>query len=293
MNRIFGIMALALAAHCLSAQPQYCTINFTAKLQTSLAVSTVSSPVYNNVNNQCVNWAVSVSFPSQVINPTLSFTGSWDAAGKPGTFAPLPPNCISGGSLSSAVGGAPASQAVVNPMLFVGGGGWGDVVFNNCYFPYLQLTVSAQSFPNTGTFNVPIRASGSAGINPVAAVFAQPSPPSGGGGAAGCGFVQSAAAPWFASPTGSRQSNLTVYTNGTGKPICVSIVNVALAGGEEITAFCDNNPTNPTTLVARTLNVNSNLEVRSIFFVVPPGFHYAVQSQSLNIPGQGSWIEWN
>lgn len=292
MNRLLSLMAFALAAHSLNAQPQYCTINFTAKLQTSLSVSTVKSPVYNNVNNQCTNWAVSVSFPSQVVNPTLTFAGSWDQAGSPGTFAPLPPNCIAGGSLSSAVGGSPASQAVVNPMIFTGNGGWGDVVFNNCYFPYLQLSISASSFPGTGTFSVPVRASGSAGINPVAAVFAQAAPPSG-GGSAGCGYVQSAAAPWFASPTGSRVPNLTVYTNGTGKPVCVSIVNVALATGEEITAFCDNNPTNPTTLVARTINNAPNVEVRSIFFVVPPGFHYAVTSQALTIPGQGSWIEWN
>jgi hypothetical protein len=294
MNRhaFYAILALALTSHSLCAQPQYCTINFTGRLQTNLGVSTTVSPVYNNVNNQCTNWAVSVSFPDPVVNPTLSFTGSWDASGKPGTFAPLPPNCLAGGSLSTEVGGAPSSMAVVNPMLFTGNGGWGDVVFNNCYFPYLQLSISAQSFPATGVFQVPVRASGSAGINPVAAVFAQPAPPSGGGGGGGP-TVQSVAAPWFGSPTGSRAPEV-IYTNLTGKSIYVSIVNVAPpAQSGQLEADCDTNPGGPTTLVASANHEGNEALTRTIFFIVPPGYHYIVHTVGLNIPGQGQWVEWN
>lgn len=292
MNRLafWPILALALTSHSLCAQPQYCTINFTGRLQTSLSVSTLQSPVYNNVNNQCVNWSVSVSFPYQIVNPTLSFLGSWDASGSPGTFAPFPPNCIAGGSLSSAVGNAPASQAVVNPMLWTGNGGWGDVVFNNCYFPYVRITISASSFPSTGAFQVPIRASGSAGINPVAAVFAASSPPSGGGGGP---TTQSAAAPWFGSPTSSRGAE-TLYTNGTGKPIYVSVVNTAMVTDSVLIAYCDNNPSGPSTVVASsTVQGTITPETRSIFFIVPPGSHYYVHTTGFNPPAAGSWIEWN
>lgn len=294
MNRYvpYAILALALTSHRLCAQPQYCTINFSGRLQTSLSVSTVTSAVYNNVNNQCTNWAVSVSFPSQVVNPTLTFQGSWDASGRPGTFAPLPPNCIAGGSLSSEVGGAPASMPVVNPMLFTGNGGWGDLVFNNCYFPYLQITISAGSFPTTGVFTVPSRAAGSAGINPVAAVFAQPTPPSGGSGN-GCGQTQSVNAPWFGSPTSSRAPE-QVYTNTTGKPICVNVVNIVFAAGAPFVAYVDNAPTGgPTTVVAQTSNTGSSTGAATLSFVVPPGSHYLVHTTGLNVPTSGSWVEWN
>lgn len=294
MNRIISLMAFALTAHIVNAQPQYCTISFTAKFQTSLATSTTVSPVYNNTTNQCTNWAVSVNFPSPIVNPTLSFTGSWDASGKPGTFAPLPPNCIAGGSLSSEVGGAPASMPVVNPMVFTGAGGWGDLVFNNCYFPYLQVSVSASSFPATGIFNAPSRASGSAGINPVAAVFAQPTPPSGGGG--GGPTVQSCAAPWFGAPTSGRVVDST-YSNSTGKAIFVSIVNITLNAGGVLIGYADNNPgPGPTTIVSQYSNETGQTQAASIFFIVAPGFHYYVHTTGYNPnagPNGGMWCEWN
>lgn len=301
MRQAFFLVALALTAHSLSAQPQYCTVALNGSFTGSATgqLNQTKSQIYNNRVNQCAQWSITVSFPQQVTNPSLTFWGSYDNNGSPGTFTPVPVSCITGGYLASLSGGAIVAQPIANPIAWTGSGGWGNLTLTNCYFPFVQITITAGSIPPVGTFSVPVRASGTSGVAPATPATVANGGSGGQGGTSPTpptptGYngptVSADSAPWFGSPTGSRHSG-TVYQNSTGKPIYVTITVAPTSALQVVTAYSDIT-TAATMKVAGVQAGAGGNDGLSFAFVVPAGFFYRVVD-SVGSFSNVLWVEWN
>lgn len=297
---LLSILAFVLTSHSLNAQPQYCTVSFTGSFTGSAnnTNNTTRSQIYNNRVNQCVNWALTASFPQQVTNPTLTFLGSYDTNGSPGTFTPIPVSCITNGYLASLSGGFVTAQPIANPIAWTGSGGWGNLVFSNCYFPFVQIVITAGTIPAVGTFSVPIRASGTSGVGPATPTTTS-NGGSGGGGTAPSPPVPTGyngptgvatSMPWFGTPSGNRVSG-TVYQNSTGKPIYVTITISNMGASQLVTGYSDTTTTANQKVAAAGAGPTGGDE-KSFSFVVPPGFFYRVVSSTGNLSNV-LFVEWN
>lgn len=107
-------------------------------------------------------------------------------------------------------------------------------------------------------------------------------------GAASSGVSHvSNANPWFGTPTGSRQFN-TVYFNGTGIPLMVTLAVASGASPGTYTVVSDTN-SNPTTTIIGNLGI-SNQELMITFWVLPSNYYKV--SQSGGTTGIWAWTEW-
>lgn len=277
MRTALLLVAFTLTAHTVNAQPQYCTITMNGVFTSGSGNLAANSAIYNNRVNQCANWNVTVSFPSQVTSPQLTLMGSWDSAGSPGSFAPFPPSCISGGFMATMQSGAFVTQTISNPMVFAHSGGWGNIVVTNCYFPFVEIMLRVSSV-SQGSFTAPARASGSSGVTASTAIPSTggtQGPGNGGSNYAGP-TASTTAAPWFGSPTGSRTSG-AVYQNATGKPIWVTFSNTNSSSLDQIySAYCSTDSGANGQVAQIGTSDPTNYHYMSMSFVVPPGYFYRI-----------------